>query len=408
MSGRDAAGQGSAAGGIPRLRPWAGAPLLSYGFRPFFLGAAVTAPVALLVWLGVVAHGLAPPTAFAPAAWHAHEMLFGFAMAAVAGFLLTAVPNWTGRMPLNGWPLAGLAGLWLAGRLAVAFGERLGAAAAATVDLAFPLVLLTVVVREVATGRNWRNLPVCAALASLLLANLLMHLEPMGVAVTGALGHRLGIATLALLVALIGGRIVPSFTGNWLKRQAAPALPAPFGPVDKAALALTVLALLGWVARPEARPVGALLLAAAVAQGGRLARWQGHRTLAEPLLWVLHLGYGWLALGVALIGVDALAGSFGAHLHALTVGCFGTMILAVMTRATLGHTGRELTAGPATTAIYLLVTVAALLRVAAHAAPGAYLVLVAFSGLTWIGAFALFLIVYGPMLTGRSARSAPR
>lgn len=397
MAGHDAAGQ-SAAGGVPRLRPWGGAPLLSYGFRPFFLGAGVTAPLALLVWLGVVAHGLVPPTAFAPAAWHAHEMLFGFAMAAVAGFLLTAVPNWTGRMPLNGWPLAALAGLWLAGRLAVAFGDRLGAAAAAALDLAFPLVLLTVILREVATGRNWRNLPVCAALAALLLANLLMHLEPLDIAASAALGHRLGIATLALLVSLIGGRIVPSFTTNWLKRQGAPSLPAPFGTLDKAALALTVLAMLAWVASPHWPPVGALLLAAGAAQAARLARWRGHRTLAEPLLWVLHLGYGWLALGVALLGVDALAGSFGAHLHALTVGCFGTMILAVMTRATLGHTGRALTAGPSTTASYVLVTVAAVLRVAAHATPGAYLTLVALSGLAWIAAFAIFLIVYGPML----------
>lgn len=397
MSGRDAARPG-AVGGIPRLRPWAGAPLLSYGFRPFFLGAGVTAPLALLVWLGVIAHGLVPPTAFAAAAWHGHEMLFGFAMAAVAGFLLTAVPNWTGRLPLTGWPLAALAGLWLAGRLAVAFGDRLGAAAAAALDLAFPLVLLAVIAREVATGRNWRNLPVCAALAALLLANVLMHLEPLAIAPSGVLGERLGIATLALLVALIGGRIVPSFTTNWLRRRAAPALPAPFGLVDKLALALTVAALLAWVAMPEAWPVGALLVGAGAAQGWRLTRWQGHRTRAEPLLWVLHLGYGWLALGLVLVGVDALAGRYGAHLHALTVGCFGTMILAVMTRATLGHTGRALTAGRATTAIYVLVTVAAVLRLAAHAAAGAYLTLVALSGLAWIAAFAMFLFVYGPML----------
>jgi uncharacterized protein involved in response to NO len=402
MAESDAAGR-AAAGGIPRLRPWAGAPLLSYGFRPFFLAAGVSAPLALLVWLGVIAHGLAPPTAFSPAAWHAHEMLFGFAMAAVAGFLLTAVPNWTGRMPLNGWPLAALAGLWLAGRLAVAFGGRLGAAAAAALDLAFPLVLLTVILREVAAGRNWRNLPVCAALASLLLANLLMHLEPLAIAGSAALGHRLGIATLALLVALIGGRIVPSFTTNWLKRHGARSLPAPFGTVDKAALALALAALLAWVASPQGWPVGMLLLAAGAAQAARLVRWQGHRTLAEPLLWVLHLGYGWLALGVALIGVDAWTGRFGAHLHALTVGCFGTMILAVMSRATLGHTGRALTAGRTTTAIYVFVTLAAVLRVAADTASGAYLTLVALSGLAWITAFAIFLIVYGPMLLARRA-----
>jgi uncharacterized protein involved in response to NO len=228
-------------------------------------------------------------------------------------------------------------------------------------------------------------------------------LEPLAIAGSAALGHRLGIATLALLVALIGGRIVPSFTTNWLKRHGARSLPAPFGTVDKAALALALAALLAWVASPQGWPVGMLLLAAGAAQAARLVRWQGHRTLAEPLLWVLHLGYGWLALGVALIGVDAWTGRFGAHLHALTVGCFGTMILAVMSRATLGHTGRALTAGRITTAIYVFVTLAAVLRVAADTASGAYLTLVALSGLAWITAFAIFLIVYGPMLLARRA-----
>jgi uncharacterized protein involved in response to NO len=391
-------------GGVPRLAPWAGIELLSYGFRPFFLGAGIVAPLALVLWLATLGHGLSLPTAFAPAAWHAHEMLFGFAMAAVAGFLLTAVPNWTGRLPLNGWPLAGLVGLWLAGRILALASAWTGPMAAAAVDLAFPLVLLGVVAREVTAGRNWRNLPVCIALSSLLLANLLTHLEALGVAATSALGERLGIATLALLVALIGGRIVPSFTTNWLRRGGAAALPAAFGPVDKAALALTVAALLAWLALPDGPVNGALLVAAGIAHAWRLARWQGHRTLAEPLLAVLHLGYGWLALGLLMIGVDALRGTFGLHLHALFVGCFGTMILAVMTRATLGHTGRELRAGPATTAIFALVSLAALLRLGAHAAGGAYLTLVSLAGLAWIAAFALFLAVYGPMLLSARLR----
>lgn len=383
---------------VPRLRPWSGAAWLSYGFRPFFLGAGITAPLVLALWLASLTGGLALPTMLAPSAWHAHEMLFGFAVAAVAGFLLTAVPNWTGRLPLNGWPLAGLAALWLAGRLLLAISAWTGPAAAAVIDLAFPAVLLAVVAREVLAGRNWRNLPVCAALTSLLLANLLFHLEALDLAATAALGERLGIATLALLVALIGGRIVPSFTTNWLKRSGMAARPAPFAFADKAALAGAVVALLAWLRAPDGIAAGVLLVAAGLAQGWRLARWQGHLTLSEPLLAVLHLGYGWLALGLILIGIDALRGMSGLHLHALTVGCFGTMILAVMTRATLGHTGRELRAGPATTAIFVLVTLAALLRVAAHASAGANLGLISLSGLAWIAAFALFLAVYGPML----------
>lgn len=386
------------AGGIPRLVPWSGPALFAYGFRPFFLAAAAWAVADLLLWLASLAHGLDLPTAMPPVAWHAHEMLFGFAMAAVAGFMLTAIPNWTGRLPLSGRPLALLAGLWLAGRIATATSAWIGPLAGAAIDLAFPAALLAVVVREVAAGRNWRNLPVCAGAAVLLAANLLTHLEPLGVADTAGLGQRLAIGALAMLVALIGGRIVPSFTTNALRRQGAARLPAAFGRFDRVLLAASVVAMAGWVAAPEWSLVGGLLVAAGLGHAVRLARWRPLATRGEPLLWVLHLGYAWLALGLVLLGADALRGSFGQHLHALTAGCFPTMILAVMSRATLGHTGRELKAGRLTTAAYVLVGLGAVARVAAHAFPAAYLSLVGFAGLAWAGGFALFLVVYAPML----------
>jgi uncharacterized protein involved in response to NO len=385
-------------GGIPRLRAWRGPALLAYGFRPFFLAAGIWAVVALPLWLLALAGHLALPTAFDPVAWHAHEMLLGFAMAAVAGFVLTAVPNWTGRLPLNGVPLAALALLWLAGRLAVLAGAWIGALPAAALDLAFPLALAAAVVREVAAGRNWRNLPVCGGLVALLLANLLMHLEPLGVAATSAVGERLAIATLALLVTLIGGRIVPSFTANWLKRRGVTGLPAPLGRLDRAALALGLVALLAWVVAPEALASGLLLVVAAVAHALRLARWQGAATWREPLLAVLHLGYAWLVLGLLGIGIDAIGGTVGPHLHGLTVGAFGTMILAVMTRAILGHTGRALAVGPATVAAYALVSLAALARLAATAFGDAYMAWLEVAGVAWLLAFALFLGAYGPML----------
>jgi uncharacterized protein involved in response to NO len=232
----------------------------------------------------------------------------------------------------------------------------------------------------------------------LLAANLLTHLEPLGIATTAGLGQRLAIGTLAMLVALIGGRIIPSFTTNALRKLGAAKLPAPFGRLDRALLAVSLAADIGWVAAPAQPAVGALLVLAGLGHGLRLLRWRPLATRHEPLLWVLHLGYAWLALGLLLVGADALRGTFGQHLHALTAGCFATMILAVMTRATLGHTGRELTAGPATTAAYVLVSLGALARVAAHAFPAVYLPLVCVAGLAWLGGFALFLGLYAPML----------
>lgn len=394
-------------GGIPRRRGWRGVALLAYGFRPFFLAAGAWAVAAPLLWLLALGGHVALPTAFDPVAWHAHEMLLGFAMAAVAGFVLTAVPNWTGRLPLEGLPLAALALLWLAGRLAVLTGAWLGALLAAALDLAFPLALLAAVAREVVAGRNWRNLPVCAGLLALLLASLLMHLEPLGIADGAAPGARLAIATLALLVMLIGGRIVPSFTANWLKRQGATRLPAPLAGLDKAMLGLGLAALVAWVAAPETWAAGLLLVAAALGHGLRLARWRGAATWREPLLFVLHLGYGWLALGLLLLGADALRGSLGLHLHGLTIGAFGTMILAVAIRATLGHTGRELRAGPLTVAAFALVSLAALARLAAHAFADSYMAWIGASGIAWMLAFALFLAVYGPMLLRPRADGRP-
>ena len=239
------------------------------------------------------------PTRFPPSIWHAHEMAFGFGGAVVAGFLLTAIPNWTGRMPLQGVPLAGLAALWLLGRIAVLASNSAPALVSAALDLAFPAVFIFVVAREIATGRNWRNLPMVAALALLFIGNLLTHLEAMDLAATGAIGARVGVATLVMLIALIGGRITPSFTRNWLvKNSPAGVEPAPFGGLDRFALAATLVALVAWVAFPDAGLTAVPLIVAGAALFLRLIRWRGVSTRAEPMLFVLHLGYGWVALGL--------------------------------------------------------------------------------------------------------------
>jgi uncharacterized protein involved in response to NO len=391
------------AGGIPRYRPWSGPALLSAGFRPFFLIAAVWAAVALPAWLAVLGGHLALPSAFDPVTWHAHELLFGFVMAAISGFLLTAVPNWTGRMPLQGPSLAALAGLFVAGRVAVTVSAATGPLAAAAIDLAFPAALLAALAREIVAGRNWRNLPMLAALALLGIANGLTHLEALGWASTGAAGLRLGIAVVLMLIGLVGGRIIPSFTRNWLVKRGERRLPAPAGRFDAAALAATGAALLAWVVAPGWVGVAPLMALAAAASALRLARWRGLLTAAEPLVWVLHLGFAWLPVGFALMALTPVLGLVEtAALHALTGGAMSTMILAVTTRAIRGHTGRALTAGRATTAVYALVTIAALARVAAGIAGGittdATMPLLSIAGAAWVAAFVLFLAVYGPML----------
>ena len=319
----------------------------------------------------------------------------------VAGFLLTSIPNWTGRMPLQGGPLVVLVALWIAGRLAVLVSAHIGASSAAGLDLAFPVVFLAAVAREIIAGRNWRNLPMTGALTLLLIGNVLVHLDAVGITGTAEIGNRLGVATLLMLISFVGGRIVPSFTRNWLARERPEvAAPATFNAVDRGVLALIALTLLVWlfandtVIAPWAELVGGIAVAV------RLARWRGQATLREPLLWVLHLGYGWLALGFLLLACDGFRPVLPdtTALHALTVGAVGTMTLGVMTRASLGHTGRPLVAGKGTTAIYVLVTIAAVTRLIAPLSGAHYLSMLVVAGAAWSGAFGLFVVLYAPAL----------
>ena len=394
---------------IPRYAPTSAPLLLTQGFRPFFLAAGLWAALALAMWLGMLTGALELPSLFAPVDWHVHEMLFGFVAAVVAGFLLTAIPNWTGRMPLQGAPLLGLVLLWLVGRIAVATSAWLGGPAAAAADLAFLAALLAVVLREIAAGRNWRNLPMAAAVLALLAGNALSHAEALGWLADDGHGRRLGLAVIVMLISLVGGRIIPSFTRNWLAKRGPGPLPASFGLPDGLALGATGLALALWVALPESRLTAAALLVAALAQAARLARWRGHRTTAEPLVWVLHLAYAWLPAGLALLAAAA-AGEAAPSLalHALTAGAIGTITLAVMTRATLGHTGRALRADRATTAIYVAVTLAALSRLAAASPTELSLALLTVSAACWILAFGGFAIVYGRYLLGPRAAQVPQ
>lgn len=391
-------------GTAERMRAWTGPALLAYGFRPFFLFAGLWAALAMAVWVAMLT-GLAElPTAFDPVSWHAHEMLFGYLGAVAAGFLLTAVPNWTGRLPIVGWPLGGLVALWLLGRIAVATSAHLPPLAVALADLSCLLALIATLAREIVAGRNWRNLIALGMLGVLTVGNALFHWQAAGGHAASGSGLRLGLAAAIMMIMVIGGRIVPSFTRNWLVRRKDPARPAPFGRFDRVALLIGAGALGLWVAAPDALAAGLALLLAGVVHVQRLLRWCGRHTGAEPLVWILHVGYAFVPLGALVMGIailfpDMLARTAAQHLW--TAGAVGVMTLAVMTRATLGHGGHPLSAGAGTTLLYVALIASALARFWAGLAPGAAMTLFAVSGLLWCAAFLGFAAIYGPILLRR-------
>ena len=385
---------------IPRLRPYRGPAILSYGFRPFFLLGSLYAALAILAWLPILHGELSVATAFSPRDWHVHEMLFGYVAAVVTGFLLTAIPNWTGRLPIQGMPLLLLIATWLAGRAAVTLSAWTGWMVAAAVDVAFLVLLASAAIREIAAGRNWRNLKIVAMICVLAAANLAFHVEAH---VNGVAEYatRAGIGVVVLLITLVGGRIVPSFTHNWLVRAGGGRLPVPFGGFDVAVVAASVAALTIWVVQPFGRATAAALLAAGLMQTAGLARWAGDRTAREPLVLILHVGYSFVPIGMLLTAAGAIGLVIeSAGVHAWTAGAIGTMTLAVMTRASLGHTGRELTASAATQVIYSAVVIAALTRIAAALVPEWNDLLLHITVIAWVVAFLGFGIRYAPILSG--------
>jgi uncharacterized protein involved in response to NO len=383
---------------LERRLKYAGPALFAYGFRPFFLGGALWSVACIVLWIPQYMGDLSLRTAYLPLDWHIHEMLYGYVAAIVAGFLLTAIPNWTGRLPISGASLAALAALWLAGRLAILFSAQFGLAIPALIDIAFLTALAIVAAREIIAGRNWRNLRVLVLIGVLIAGNIVFHAE---VYVNGSAdyGSRFGIAAVIMLISLVGGRIVPSFTRNWLARQEQGRLPAPFSRFDVAAIAISLAALALWVGLPQNAVTGITLIAAALLQGVRLTRWAGDRTVSDRLVLVLHVGYAFVPIGFALLGISILYPAIipgSAGIHAWTAGAFGLMPLAVMTRASLGHTGQPLTAGTGTQAIYLFAFCAAVLRVVAGF--DGSMVLMELAGVAWVAAFGGFVLLYGPTL----------
>lgn len=374
-------------------------PFFRGGFRPFFFAGACWAVIALSLWIGSLRGVWTLPSAFDPLAWHRHEMLFGFIGAVIGGFLLTAVPNWTGRLPIAGWSLGGLFALWLAARLALLFSAVTGVWLAAVLDVGFFLVLGLLAGREVLESKN-RNLPVVGMVLLFGLADAVDYLAVTGRLPTPDLGWRLAITIVVLLISLIGGRIIPSFTRNWMVKQGmTKGLPMQPGRFDLFVIGATAVALLLWLSGPSETPIGAVLMVASVLQLIRWARWSGWRTYPDPLVLILHVGYLWVPVGLGLLGLD-LIGEVprSAAVHALTAGAMATMVLAVMSRASLGHTARELRASPLTVAAYLCVTGGALLRVSASLGLVDYNLGIDLAAAAWGGAFLLFVVAYAPVL----------
>lgn len=391
---------------VSRPRRHQGWPLLAGSFRPFFLFGSIYAGLAILVWLPVFYGEITLVSAFAPRDWHVHEMLYGYLPAVIAGFLFTAIPNWTGRLPIQGTPLLVLVLVWIAGRLCVSFSAETGWLVALLVDASFLSLIAAAAAREILAGRNWRNLTVVMMVLLLLAGNVAFHLEAH---FNGAadVGIRTGIAVVVLLISLIGGRIIPSFTRNWLVRENPGRLPVPFGRFDTVVIAVSALVLASWVVSSASNEfVGAGLAFAGLLHLVRLGRWAGDRTWRERLLLILHVGYAFVPLGFLLAALSA----FGlvppsAGIHAWMAGSAGIMTLAVMSRATLGHTGQQLTASAATQAIYAAIIVAALSRICAVIETSHSELLLHLAAFAWAAAFFGFALSFGPLLAGMGRRA---
>lgn len=383
---------------VPRGLATTGPIIFSYGFRPFFLGGGSWAVIAMVLWIVALSFDWPIGGDYGAAHWHAHEMLFGFTPAILAGFLLTAVPNWTGRLPVSGPPLMVLVAIWAAGRLAMLSPALIGVTAAVAIDALFLPSLLFICAREVIAGRKWGDLKVVGGLLALSIANLLFHLAVLQGDHSGA-ANRLAISAYVMLIIIIGGRIIPSFTRNWLNKFGHKNFPVPYNRFDVIAIFAGLAALCAWVLRPDHPATAVLATVAGLLHAIRLYRWRGWMTWPEKLLIILHVGYSFVALGLFAIALGALGIIDDVSvLHLLSVGAVASMMIAVMSRVSRGHTGRPLTASPLSTWSYAAILFAAVARPLANVLPQFYDLLITAAGLLWILAFALFCYECGPML----------
>ena len=379
-----------------RLR-YQGPAFFSYGFRPFFLSAALFSGLAVPAWILILTGVPDPELLSAVRDWHVHEMVFGFLPAVITGFLLTAIPNWTDRMPIRGSELLSLWTLWLAGRVVMAV-PFLSPLLSSIIDSAFLVIVAGLAWREIIAGKSWPQAPIGGLVSLYACANVLFHMWMLSRAETDP-AERMGLALVLVLLSLIGGRVTPNFTRDFLAEQGRAEQPALVSPVDGLSVVLVAIAALFWIIQPQALVTGWLWVAAGLLNLVRLLRWYGWLTWREPLVLALHVGFGWVVLALLVMGGAILGVGLPITdaIHALTTGAVGMMTLAVMTRASLGHTGRPKHAGALTTCLYLLVNVGALLRVFGPSFDSSHLVL-GLAAMSWSAAYLLFALIYGPFL----------
>jgi uncharacterized protein involved in response to NO len=381
-----------------------GRALWDRGFRPFFLAAGIYAVVGVGTWMAIWLGALPAPTWLSPLWWHGHEMVFGFVAAAVAGFLLTAAPVWTGREAPQGRLLRALFALWLVGRVAFLAVGLVPAGLVAVIDAAFLPSLAIVLARMLRGTGQRRNYGIVAVISILSVANVAMHVSALGLVPPSAAGRalRVSVDIVVVLLLVVGGRITPAFTANALRRRGIAPRVRAYAWLDRLVVTAVLALAAADLVAPRGTWSGVLGTVAGVAAGARLAGWQGWAVRDDPLLWSLHAGLGWVAAGLVLVGVSDLGGPVpgAAGLHALTAGAMGTTILAVMTRVGLGHTGRPLVLPKGAVTSYVLAHAAAFLRVTAAFASGtAATWLLSTSSLAWAAAFGLFVLLYWPLLT---------
>lgn len=374
--------------------------IFAYGFRTFFFLSGLAAVTLVLGWLRVL---LGSGSTFAyidPVGWHAHEMLFGYVSAMIAGFLLTAVPNWTGEKAHRGRTLALLAALWMTARFLLLFSNS---RMSGIVDLAFLPALVTLLVPSLLRAKQPKTLVFVPILILLWISNLLTHLQTWRIADTRSDGLSLGIGLIVLLIALIGGRVIPFFTRVALKTE-----PRKSVWLEGLAIATVVLLPVLEIGQASTGLVVAWSVAAVVVHGLRLWGWLDRRVWRVPLLWVLHVGYAWLVLGLALKGMGALGLVPSASaVHAFTGGAMGVVGLGIMSRASLGHTGRPLEPSTATVYSFVAINLAAFIRVFGPLTSLDARLVYGLSGGFWCFAFLLFLWVYSPILFSPRADGKP-
>ena len=374
------------------------------GFRPFFIAAGLHAVLMMALWLWVL-RGSLDIGVWSPPIWHGHEMLFGYTVAVIAGFLLTAAQNWTGIRTPSGLPLAALFVLWLAGRVGFLV-PGVPSGLVALVDLAFLPVLALVLALPILKAKQLHNYPFPIMLLALTAANALVHAEALGWASdTASLGLHLAIYVVVTMIVVMGGRVIPSFTDNKLRTRA-----RRWNLIERLVPVATLAALLAALIAPDSLVTALLAALAAAVHFIRLAGWHTRKLWSVPLLWILHLGYGWIALGFALLALSAagLVAAAGSALHAFTVGGIGVLTLGMMARVSLGHSGRPLEPAPVMTLAFVGVNLAALIRVALPLFfPAIHAQGMTAAGLVWMAAFGLFAALYVPILLRPRADGKP-